>query len=85
MGFGPWMEIATVSGRFKFLPSWVKDLLVSPRPWSSSRTLTGEPDGGGTMSIVREEGKSEVSGSRGEVGVDVDIISELFVVPPQSL
>ena len=47
------------------IPSVVKEAFVSPRPWRRMRMLTGEPEGGGTMSSVRFDGKSAFVGSLG--------------------
>lgn len=60
------MAFSTVEGG---LPSEVNDLLVSPRPCRRMRMLTGEPEEGGTMSRVREEGKSAFVGRRGRVAI----------------
>ena len=65
IGFGPWRERQAVSGRLRFFPREVNDLLVSPRPWRRMRMLTGWPDEGGIMSTVNEEGKSAFVGRRG--------------------
>ena len=67
MGFGPWSDRQAVSGRLRFFPREVKDLLVSPRPWRRMRMLSGWPDEGGMMSRVKEEEKSAFVGRRGAV------------------
>lgn len=55
------------------VPSEVNDLLVSPSPWRRMRTLTAEPEDGGTMSRVREVGKSDFVGSLGMAAISSSI------------
>lgn len=67
MGFGACNEMAHVSGRLRFLPSWANEALVSPRPWRRMRMLTGVPVVGGMIERGGEEGKSEERGRRGGI------------------
>jgi len=68
-GEGPWIERQAVSGKLRFLARVVKEVFVSPRPWRRTKAFTVWPEGGGTMSSLREEGKSEGVGRRGVVVV----------------
>lgn len=63
----PLIERHAVSGRFRFLPSVVKESCVSPKPWRRMRMLMGEPVDGGFTEKVREGEKSDFWGRRGRV------------------
>lgn len=55
-----------VSGRLRARPKEVKDVAVSPSPWSRRRMFgDGDDDdgGGGVMVTVREGGKSDERGA----------------------